>query len=181
MPALGIPTVRLLRSTVKNGLFLDSPLQIEGMRPLGQAIATLKLRYPLDIAERETRQMTIRKYAKQWLEVNHPSDVSNTLRASKHYPEKDIWFFTFPASYFDPARAGNLNVLLQFKDDPSQFHFLKVPFSFFTDNQSRFDVRAKGDKFDLHISAKQKNWLICERSSGISFCEFEQGSLTVTC
>lgn len=118
--------------------------------------------------------MSIRERAKQWLKLNHPSDYSNVLRVSRYYQERDIWFFTFPVSYFDSGKPGNLNVLLQYETDPKQFHFLKVPFLFFRDNQLGFDVRSAGDKFDLHISAKKGNWLICERSKNISFSKFEQ-------
>jgi len=92
----------------------------------------------------------------------------------KYYPENDIWFLTFPASFFDSSKPGDLNILLQYKSEPDQFHFLRVPFSFFRDNQTKFDIRATGDKFDLHISAKKRNWLCCERSKGVGFSTFEQ-------
>ena len=35
-----------------------------------------------------------------------------------------------------------------------------MPFLFFRDNKSRFDIRSSGEKFDLHISTKQRNWLV---------------------
>ncbi len=118
--------------------------------------------------------MSIREQAKQWLTQNHPAECLNTLRTSKYYPEKDIWFLTFPVSYFDSGKPGNLNILLQYEHEPKQFYFLKVAFSFFRENQDNFDIRAKGDMFDLHISAKKGNWLSCERSNNISFREYEQ-------
>lgn len=118
--------------------------------------------------------MNIREQAKLWIKQNHPADASNALRVSKYYPEKDIWFFTFPSSYFDSGKSGNLNILLQYENEPERFHFLKVPFSFFRDNQTKFDVRATGDKFDLHISAKKRNWLTCERSQNVCFREYKQ-------
>lgn len=118
--------------------------------------------------------MSIREQAHKWVKQNHPADVSNPLRVSKYYPEKDIWFFTFPSSYFDSDKTGHLNILLQFEREPNQFHFLKVPFSFFRENKNKFDIRKTGDKFDLHISAKKRNWLFCERSNGISFSKYEQ-------
>ncbi len=93
--------------------------------------------------------MSIRVQAKQWLKQNYPADTSNTLRASKYYPEKDIWFFTFPASYFDSGQSGNLNILLQYENELEKFHYLKVPFSFFRENREKFDIRKTGDKFDL--------------------------------
>ena len=116
--------------------------------------------------------MTIRKKAKEWLELNHSSEISSGLRVSKYYPEKDIWFFTFPTSYFDPEKVGYLNILLQYKNELEKYYYLKVPFSFFRENQRKFDIRSTGDKFDLHISAKQRNWLYCERSNNISFENF---------
>jgi hypothetical protein len=116
----------------------------------------------------------IRQQAKTWLSQNYPESILNTLRASKHYPENDIWFLTFPSSYFDASREGDLNILLQNKNEPNQFYFLKVPFSFFRENKDKFDVRSSGDEFDLHISSKERNWLTCERSKGVSFRKYEQ-------
>ena len=117
--------------------------------------------------------MSIRIQAKQWLRQNYPADASNTFRASKYYP-RDIWFFTFPASYFDSERPGNLSILLQYENELEKFYFLKVPFLFFRENREKFDIRQTGDKFDLHISAKRRNWLSCERSNNVSFRNFEQ-------
>ena len=68
---------------------------------------------------------------------------------------------------------GHLNMLLQREEDGTDFYFLHVPFSFFADNQGDFDVR--GEKFDLHISAQQHNFLQDIRGNGrISFAEFLQ-------
>ena len=55
--------------------------------------------------------MAIREQAIQWLKINHPTDVLNTYRTSKYYPEGDIWFLTFPTSYFDLGKPGYLNIL----------------------------------------------------------------------
>ena len=60
------------------------------------------------------------------------------------------------------------------RNGPDQFHYLKVPYSYFQENRDNFDIRSTGDKFDLHISAKKYSWLVCERGSGICFREFEQ-------
>lgn len=116
----------------------------------------------------------LRKIAAEWMRSNHPSEPLEPLRASKYYPQQDIWFFTFPSSYFDTDKYQFLNILLQFKDDINQFYYLKVPFSFFKLNKNKFDVRNTGKKFDLHISAKRHNWLVDERSQGVDFHEFEQ-------
>ncbi|HFQ79913.1 MAG TPA: hypothetical protein ENK33_00890 [Desulfobacterales bacterium] len=52
---------------------------------------------------------------------------------------------------------------MQYENEPGQFHFLKVPFTFFRDNQIKFDIRATGQKFDLHISAKKEiGWRVKE-------------------
>jgi len=118
--------------------------------------------------------MSIREQAKRWMINNFPSNANNTFRVSKYYSDQDIWFFTFPTSYFDPEIFGDLNILLQRELDKNKFHFLKVPFAYFRANNHRFDVRSSGDKIDLHISAKKKNWLICERSNGVSFQDYEQ-------
>jgi len=116
--------------------------------------------------------MSIRKYAMTWMREYHPNELGNELRASK-YHLKDIWFFTCPTSYFDKNNTGHINFLLQFEIEPELFHYLKVPFEFLRNNQTNFAVRSCGDKFDLHISAKQHKWLIDERK-GVGFHEFEQ-------
>jgi hypothetical protein len=103
--------------------------------------------------------MTPKEAAKVWMKQNHPDQPLNKLRVSKYYPEKRLWFFTFPSSYFEQsAKEKNIVILLQ-DIDTTGFIYLKVPFSFFHSNQDKFDVRCGGDKFDLHISAKTKNWL----------------------
>lgn len=118
--------------------------------------------------------MSIREQAKKWLAENHPSEIMSKFRVSKYYSSIDVWFFTFPESYYDNNKVGYLNILLQHENDLDKFHFLKVPYSFFRENKSRLCNRSTGDKFDLHISAKQRNWLICERSQNVSFKEFLQ-------
>ena len=118
--------------------------------------------------------MSIREIAKTWMRKNHPNELNSTMRASKYYPAQGIWFFTFPTSYFDKEKSGYIDILLQFEKEPDQFHYLKVPFDFLRNNQTKFDIRSSGDKFDLHISAEQRNWLIDERSKGVGFHEFEQ-------
>lgn len=118
--------------------------------------------------------MSIRENAKRWIAEYRPEAVSNSMRVSKYYSDKDIWFFTFPIDFFDSAKVGNLSVLLQLKGNPNEFLHLEVPFSFFRDNKNKFDIRSSGDQFDLHISAKKRNWLQCERSKGISFLQFKR-------
>jgi hypothetical protein len=112
--------------------------------------------------------MTTRQRAKIWLRNNFPEEVLNPMRSSKYFSDAGLWFFTFPARFFDDELAGHLNILCETAADRSQFHYLKVPFSFFRENEADFDIRLSGD-FDLHISAKDHNWLIDERSNNISF------------
>lgn len=84
--------------------------------------------------------MGIRELAKEWIVDNHPELRMNDMRASKYYPDNDIWFFTFPCDYFDKNRAGSVNILLQHKDRLNQFYLLKIPYEFFRENQSKFDI-----------------------------------------
>jgi hypothetical protein len=116
--------------------------------------------------------MKTKDYAEEWLEQHNCSVNSKSIRVSKYYPGKNIWFLTLPASFFDFGKKGELNILLQNENTKEQFHYLKVPFSFFMKNKQKFDVRASGEQFDLHISAKVHNWMVCERSDGINFREF---------
>lgn len=122
----------------------------------------------------EEGDMTIRAQARSWIISHHPEAASNKMRVSKYFPDREIWFFTFPTSYLNDSQTGNLNVMLQDERDMESFHFLKVPFSFFQENKEKLNVRSTGDKFDLHISGKKRNWLECERSSGVNFKQFEQ-------
>jgi hypothetical protein len=147
---------------------------VQQTHDISAPIDTAKLTSTILTENKSLTKMSIRERAKQWLKLNCPSDISNKLRVSNYYPEKDIWFFTFPASYFDSEMHGFLNIMLQYEGNPEQFYFLKVPFSYFRENQSGFDIRATGEKFDLHISAKKRNWLVCERSNNIGFSQFEQ-------
>jgi hypothetical protein len=118
--------------------------------------------------------MSVRETAKAWMKKNYPNELNGVLRVSKYYPEQDIWFFTFPTSFFDKTKSGHIAMLLQSEKDSNQFHYIKVPFDFLRKNQTKFDIRSSADKFDLHVSAKQRNWLIDERSKGVGFTEFEQ-------
>lgn len=100
--------------------------------------------------------------------------MESEVRKSKYHAKQRIWFFTFPVSFFDSGNTGNVYMELTHEVNPDKCHILKVPFSFFRENRFKFDVRKKGDFFDLHLSAKPNNWLMCERSkgSGVSFQEF---------
>lgn len=135
-----------------------------------------ELRVALPVREFEysgNYNMGIRGMAKAWLQDNHPEFSANKLRTSKYFHDRDIWFFTFPRDYLDKNREGSVNMLLQQKDDVTQFYLLVVPYSFFHDNKSNLNIRSSGDQFDLHISAKKHNWLQCERSKGVSFARFQ--------
>ena len=120
----------------------------------------------------EGHGLKTKDYAELWLAQHDCSVEDRSFRVSKYYHEKDIWFLTLPAAYFDPGKEGDLDILLQNEHAKNHFHYLKVPFAFFKDNQQKFDLRSSGELFDLHISAKIKNWLSCERSDGVNFREF---------
>ena len=117
-------------------------------------------------------KITTRKQAKRFMKDNYPYEVGN-FRVSKYYPG-DLWWFTFSVKYFEESKQGTLNILLRQKNSIESFHFLKVPFLFFRQNKHRFDVRKNENEFDLRISAKPNSWLICKRSQGISFRQYEQ-------
>jgi hypothetical protein len=117
---------------------------------------------------------TMRQQAAKWIKTHHPLKATNLLRSSRFYPEKEIWFFTFPSTFFGAGMEGYLNILCETETDSNDFHYLKVPFSFFRENRDKFNIRATGESFDLHISGKRKNWLLDERSDNLSFAVFEQ-------
>ncbi len=118
--------------------------------------------------------MTVRQQAIEWIRSHNPSEASNPLRTSRFYPEKEIWFFTFPSAFFDDGKEGHLNILCQKQANTNDFYYLKVPFSFFRENHDKLNVRASGENFDLHISGKKRNWLVDERSDDVNFAVFEQ-------
>ena len=119
-------------------------------------------------------KMTNRDRARMWLVNNLPDESTKNMRVSKHFPEKDIWFFTFPIKYLHPNQTGHVRILLQKPNQTDEFIFVKVPFEFFNKNKSEFDIRKNGAYFDMHISSKKRNWLEDERSQGINFRAFEK-------
>ena len=117
--------------------------------------------------------MMTKERGRMWLRKNHPQESTSTLRVSKYFPEKEIWFFTFPTSYFESSKTGHINILCESQPNSCDFKYLKVPYAFIRENQNKFNIRESGEKFDLHISAKRRNWLIDERSKNVSFKQFE--------
>lgn len=118
--------------------------------------------------------MTVRDAARRWMMEHCKGEHVGDMRSSRFYPDRGLWFFTFPSSFMDADRPGYVNLLLQNTSSPVAFHLLRVPYAFFFDNKSRFDLRADGDKFDLHLSAKRTSWLVDERSKGVAFAAFQQ-------
>lgn len=118
--------------------------------------------------------MTTRERAKRWLRNSHPAETASPLRTSKYFSNPGIWYFTFPVRFFHDDMQGYLNMLCETPTGQNQFHFLKVPFSFFRENRDEFDIRRSGDNFDLRISARANNWLIDERGNNVSFIQFKQ-------
>lgn len=118
--------------------------------------------------------MSTKEKARGWLNNIFHSEI----RSSKYYPEKDIWFFTFPIRFCEKGNNGYADILLQDKENLEEFIYLRVPFSFFRENREKLDMRSDEDFFDFHISAKPENWLECERSRGVSFKQFLQKTLT---
>lgn len=116
--------------------------------------------------------MSTSALSKYWLKKNTPQFLNCKTRVSKYYPDQELWFFTFPTSFFDELNQGDLIVLLQDRKSAEDFHLLKVPFQFFRENRTHFDIRADGSQFDLHISAKPAKWLVDIRSKGVDFNSF---------
>jgi hypothetical protein len=122
--------------------------------------------------------MTIRNTATTWLKLNFPNETKSATRTSKFYPERELWFFTFPASYFENTKNETLNILCEHESDKNEFYLLKVPFSVFKENKSNFDIRRNGESFDLHISARNTEKFIEKRSKNkIDFKKYLQKSL----
>lgn len=116
--------------------------------------------------------MTTREKAIAWLAKNLPAESKAPMRSSRYYEKRELWFLTFPTEFLVNSRPGHLMVLLQHESLPQSFHILRIPFAFFRENKSKFDVRAGGDKFDLHISAKKSKWMVELRGKGVDFSTF---------
>ena len=117
--------------------------------------------------------MTIKPLAREWLQKNHPHLAREGFRSSKFFEKPNLWFFTLPCDFF--ARQGLLSMLLEKQDAPLDFYFLRVPFSFFGERQSDFDIRPDSEEFDLHLSANKNRWLTDTRGKGkVCFAEFLQ-------
>jgi len=123
---------------------------------------------------KESNKRDIRRRAKNWMSKNCPTEHPNEMHASTYDPKKEEWFFTFPCSYFEEGKTGCLYMFLQYGNDEHRFRYLKVPFSFFRENKEKFTVRKTAPKFDLHISAKERNWLVDKSGDQVSFHEYEQ-------
>lgn len=50
--------------------------------------------------------MSITQQTKVWFKDEHPKESRNKFRVSKYYSDKEIWFFTFPISYFDLGKLA---------------------------------------------------------------------------
>ena len=86
--------------------------------------------------------------------------------------ERELWFLTFPTAFLNDQIPEHLIVVLQTESAAHSFHTLKIPFEFLRENKLKFDVRAGGEKFDLHISARKSTWMTDLRSQGINFSNF---------
>ena len=125
--------------------------------------------------KKDANQMDIRSRAREWLSTYYPSEVHNDMRVSKYHAPQDVWFFTFPVSFFDEDRGDkNLNILCENLDNNQIFYYLKVPYQYFRLNKQRFNIRSDGRQFDLHISANIDRWMVDQRGDNISFYQFLQ-------
>lgn len=116
--------------------------------------------------------MTVRSDAIAWFAKNKPSEACCPMRTSRFYKKQELWFLTFPMAFLNDDMPGHLIMLLQDDHNAHSFHGLKIPFAFLRENRTKFDVRAGGEKFDLHISGKKSKWMIDLRSQGIDFSKF---------
>jgi hypothetical protein len=112
---------------------------------------------------------SIRQKAKDWLASN-ASDLSDlSYRCSKYFEDSDIWFFTIPLTVLE----DNEKVFLMLeKKDSNDFYLLKVPSDFLKENLDKIKVRSDGEKFDLHISARQNSWLVDIRGDRLDLSSF---------
>lgn len=119
------------------------------------------------------KDKSTRGKAIKWLTRNFPTETGNDLRASKyHYPQQ-VWFFTFPVSFFDSTHGqDHINILCENPDNENEFYFLRVPYQFFRQNRQRFSLRKTGDQFDLHISSDKNKWMVDKLGENIDFSQF---------
>ena len=121
--------------------------------------------------------MSIRNEAITWLKKNFPSEINSTTRTSKFFPDRELWYLTRPASFFDMNENHFLNIVCEHESEKHNFHFLKIPFEFFSKNKAFFDIRKNGESFDLHISARKTEKFIEMRSKGkVNFSSFKKKS-----
>ena len=121
--------------------------------------------------------LSIRNDALVWLKRMFPNEIHSTTRASKFFPERELWFFTLPTTYFEMNENQFLNIVCEHESEKNNFHLLKIPFSFIKKNKGLFDTRKNGEAFDLHISARKTEKFIEKRSKGrVDFSYFKQES-----
>ncbi|ELE1907205.1 hypothetical protein ACW0FU_002742 [Vibrio vulnificus] len=112
---------------------------------------------------------SIRQKAKDWLASNTPDLSDLSYRCSKYFEDIDIWFFTIPLTVLEDNEKV---VLVLEKKGCDDFYLLKVPSDFLKENLDKIKVRSDGEKFDLHISARQNSWLVDIRGDRLDLSSF---------
>jgi hypothetical protein len=121
----------------------------------------------------EHRIIDIRERAESWLRQHFPSEIGNDFRASKFHEPQQVWFFTFPKTFFAESKENkHVNILCEKPDKANEFYYLRVPYEYFRQNQQRFSTRNSGEIFDLHISAKNNQWFVDVRGKNVGFGKF---------
>ena len=128
-----------------------------------------------DRSAQEKKKMapTTKQLGRLWLLKHYPNEANGRFHPSKFYKKPNSWWFTFSCDFF--RKRGFLNMLLQKRDNPADFYFLRVPFTFFRDRQKDLDIRRNAPKFDLELSADGNRWLLDKRKGKVSFAQFVQG------
>ncbi len=99
--------------------------------------------------------MSIRKDATEWFNNKYGKSEDKTY-SSKFYlpheswPKKEVWWFVIPLNILEDKEKF-INLLCQVAPLENEFHYLKVPVSFFKTNMDKFDI--VGESISIYLDA----------------------------
>lgn len=119
--------------------------------------------------------MSIRSQALQWFRSKFGAPYGKICSSKFYQPEEsrtrdETWWLEFPIGDLD--ENNEIHLLCQVAPNSDDFHYLKVPASFFQEQLKNLDVR-DGNKISLYLSPKPSNMFVDERGNGrVDFSKF---------
>lgn len=105
--------------------------------------------------------MSIRNTALAWLRNNHHVTHGDIFTSKLFVPEHswtghDAWWIRLPIERLRRDGADFIHIVCELEPRKNEFHYLKVPCSYFLQHQHQFATIGK-DKLNLFLSAQAEN------------------------